>query len=199
MNPKERNKPIISEILAAFSGVPYPGDENIVDHACLECDRVAEYFKGKHWKELPSNDFLKSAVLAAGIHLLTAEAFRFYLPFFLTFNLELLGSEEALSAESSDLRATVTFALCPPVLEENKRFGGEKWTPAQWELALMTWKRRMQGFNSLQKNVIASFLKIVREGVCLESEKKRIDGALEFFSVSGDVAKPDGPERGISE
>ena len=74
---------LVQEIESAFSHVPYPGDNNIVYDISghdLESVSIAEAFKGKHWKTLPS-EFLRYH--SSSLFFLSASGFRFYLPAYL--------------------------------------------------------------------------------------------------------------------
>jgi hypothetical protein len=65
----------------AFSSVPYPGDEDLIDAHCPECEDFARHFRGKRWR-----DFKDDPLALIGIDyqeafaFFTPRAFRFYLP-----------------------------------------------------------------------------------------------------------------------
>jgi hypothetical protein len=81
-------RPKSSEQLAkiirkAFASSQYPGDNRLVydnSGSHLECNQVADAFKGKHWADLPV-DFLRRH--ADSMFFFTPEAYRFYLPAYL--------------------------------------------------------------------------------------------------------------------
>lgn len=75
---------LVRQIELAFEGVPKPPKDGIVAHRCLECDRVARVFRGRHWKEMADDPTSFLSKLNLDFHpLLTVDARRFYLPLFM--------------------------------------------------------------------------------------------------------------------
>ena len=84
---------IVHQIDKAFTNREYPGDENITcctydtknggkyDGPCYECVRIAEFFRGKFWRELSAKQLRSQS--AAG-SLFTVKAYCYYLPAYLT-------------------------------------------------------------------------------------------------------------------
>jgi hypothetical protein len=75
------------KILAAFEGVPHPGDDNIasVDTRHPEYRRYAVYFKGKQWNTI---DFVEAREMHGALNAFTPEAFHYFLPAFMLASLE---------------------------------------------------------------------------------------------------------------
>jgi hypothetical protein len=69
-----------AEIVQAFGNSQYPGDHNLVIGNDMECEEVAEAFKGKEWDSL-SPAFVREQKDA--LSLLTPEAFRYFFPAYL--------------------------------------------------------------------------------------------------------------------
>jgi hypothetical protein len=70
---------------AAFSSMPYPGDDFIVldnSGSHLECQKIKELLIGRHWRNLPFEILEK---LKSAIPFLSPEGYRFYLPAFMVF------------------------------------------------------------------------------------------------------------------
>lgn len=75
---------LVRQIEEAFDSGPLPPPGNIVSHHCPECERVANTFRGRHWKEwknIPLDYF--NALNLDFRSLLTDEAQLFYLPLFM--------------------------------------------------------------------------------------------------------------------
>ena len=70
----------------AFTGVAYPGDNNITrcPYNCSECRRVAEYFKGKTLTGYTAEELRGYHV---ALTLFTPEAFHYFLPAFMLVSL----------------------------------------------------------------------------------------------------------------
>jgi hypothetical protein len=83
---------LIGQIEAAFATRPYPGDENITccsydkknggdfNGPCSECVEMAEYFRGKSWRELTAAELFQEGQCDA---LFTVAAYCYFLPAFL--------------------------------------------------------------------------------------------------------------------
>jgi len=72
-------------IESAFAQVGYPGDDNIIHCICPICRNIAAYFRGTRW-EVHSLESLRKHQLA--LSLFTPEAFRYFLPAFMTRTLD---------------------------------------------------------------------------------------------------------------
>ena len=93
---QEARDALVRQIRSAFSDVEYPGDDGIVpDHVGYDpdVDEVAEALAGKRWQDVTSEDI---ASLRDGLCFMTSQAFRFYLPAYLTASI--LDYEEADTA-----------------------------------------------------------------------------------------------------
>lgn len=102
---------IIKEIENAFSNREYPGDDKIASVAIgdptYDGNRVAEYFKGKTWKEIKWQSILASRALDphAFLYYFTPEGFAYYMPALLI---------EALDVDfAPDLVESLLNALSP--------------------------------------------------------------------------------------
>jgi hypothetical protein len=83
---------LIATISTAFKARRYPGDENITrctydkrnggtyDNPCWECQEMAEYFKGKSWRELKGHELRRYGDNDA---LFTVSAYCYFLPSYL--------------------------------------------------------------------------------------------------------------------
>lgn len=128
------------EIEAAFAETKYPGDDRLVydnsgDH--LECNEVAAAFRAKEWREL-SVDMLRRH--SQSLFFMTPEAYRFYLPAYLI--AALLDYDKADTISDS-----VVFSLIPPSDDRDAE----------------SYRQRMQGFTSAQRQVIRSFLEFMKQ------------------------------------
>jgi hypothetical protein len=71
---------ILEKVREVFADAQYPGDDNLVtvpDH--WEYSEMAEDFKGKHWKEIPTSLAVK---WRTSTFVFTSQAFCFYFPAF---------------------------------------------------------------------------------------------------------------------
>lgn len=75
------------KILAAFEGVPHPGDDNIasVDTRHPEYRRYALHFKGRQWTQV---DLVEAREMHGALNAFTPEAFHYFLPAFMLASLE---------------------------------------------------------------------------------------------------------------
>jgi Family of unknown function (DUF6714) len=98
---------LVSRIRAAFADVPYPGDDGLVPATLrrdLEREQIVKDFAGREWRDLDVG-FLRGQ--ADALLLLTADAFRFYLPAYMV--------AMVTEPEESDLvPAAVVLSLTPP-------------------------------------------------------------------------------------
>jgi len=108
---KEDIAALLGELEAAFGDLPVPPDDQIVydnsgDH--LECNQIRAKLRGRHWRDLSSDDL---AGEADSLGFLTPEAFRFFLPASITVSL--------IDPERADLIPNVIlWSLAKPALSE---------------------------------------------------------------------------------
>jgi hypothetical protein len=75
---------VLEKLTSSFQTLPYPGDLNLVyDNTGyhLECVDIQQAFAGKHWSELSQETLIRES---SALAFLTPEAFRFYLPAYLS-------------------------------------------------------------------------------------------------------------------
>jgi Family of unknown function (DUF6714) len=89
----------------AFANRPYPGDDNIGRSGDYEGQQVADYFKGKDWRQINLETLLRDRQVDshAAFALMTPEGCRYYLPAFLLMALE--PNSEIVDSLMSDLTA----------------------------------------------------------------------------------------------
>lgn len=153
-----------AEIVAAFDGTSYPGNENIVAcnrGPCLECNEIRDFFVGKHWRDVSSSELWGSLRLAEAEVLFTDQAFRFYLPAFMIAGLDVLEYQDHTSARASEVLASLTF-----------------------NLGLQDRAERLKDFNLEQRRSIVSFLEFLRDSNRQQGDEN-INRALEFVSRVG--------------
>ncbi len=132
MSPRDV-RTLISE---AWSDAPYPGDDAIAYDQSgqhLERAQVAEFFRGKRWKDvtlaaLRSYRGDASACLA----FMSPEAFRYYLPAYMLIALDDYAEADAIADSALNM-------LTPGELREY-------------------WNERAKGFSQRQRGAILSFL-----------------------------------------
>lgn len=125
-------------ITDAFQEIPCPGDDRIVSHKCWECDEVAAKLKGTRWEEWVDKPG-ELSMRGAGIFLLSAEGFRYFLPAFLI---------ASLKDNSNFISDALLSALEDPNLASIKSAHiDENW-----------YRRRMAGFSSKQLAAIRQYL-----------------------------------------
>ena len=71
---------LIAKIYEAFSSVPYPGDDQLIEHLCDECFRLRDDFKGKKPIDIDTDTI---SYHFDSLPLFSAEAKRYYLPAYL--------------------------------------------------------------------------------------------------------------------
>jgi hypothetical protein len=148
-----RMQALKQEITAAFSDVPYPGDDALVDGDNpydLESAALAAAFKGKHWKQLTPRE-LRYNELA----FLSREALQFYLPAYLMGSLNDYGE----TTYGDILPSTVLSLMLPDGdTAEDQRL-------RQREL------KRFAIFTPAQKRAVRSFLEYVRDELPDETDQ----------------------------
>jgi hypothetical protein len=76
---------LLEEFEAAFGDLPMPSSDRIViDNSDAECQQVRKKFQNRHWRDLTIDDL---AYDSDALFFFTPEAFRFYLPAFLSVSL----------------------------------------------------------------------------------------------------------------
>lgn len=82
-----KTMPLKQLIADAFAGVPYPGDDNLIrcPYNCTECQRIADYFRGKTFLGHAPEELRTYHVALA---LFTPEAFQYFLPAFMLASLD---------------------------------------------------------------------------------------------------------------
>lgn len=73
---------VTGELRAAFTDVPYPGDDHIASHPCDECQEVIERFRGKDWKDYSEKPLELVRNDEWCLSLMDPEAFHYFLPLF---------------------------------------------------------------------------------------------------------------------
>jgi uncharacterized protein DUF6714 len=131
------------EIEAAFTDVPYPGDDRIAySNIDFDGSRLAAAFKGKHWKELTPHDLHWNEMT-----FLSREGFQYYLPAYLFASLE--GNNGTLY---EDIRPLTVYGL--RLIDED--------TPQNRRLRESQLKE-FEVFTPAQKRAIRAFLEYARD------------------------------------
>jgi len=140
------------KIISAFADVHYPGDD------CLgapdgrdDGENVTEFFRGKDWRWLKSNE------LACGphaLHFMTLEAFHYYLPAYLLASLE---------EDSGDVIDAVFHKITPP--RPNVVF------PHLDNRAVDEFQMRYEYFSPAQKQAVRDFIAFILDDLIKFSEE----------------------------
>lgn len=126
---------LVERIERTFAGVPYPGDDRIVENvADLESSNLRKRFLGKHWSTLPLETLMDER---SALPLLTPEAFRFFLPAY-------LHASVVHPDEVDVIPESVIFNLTPPQ---------QKGQIADWFREVVT------GFTPPQRETIRAFMR----------------------------------------
>lgn len=132
--------PLLREIEEAFADVQYPGDDHLVAPSSLasaEGQHVLESFRGRDWRSLSLQELRHHA---ESIFLLAPEAFRYYLPAYL--------SAAAAHLEEADvIPEDLIFALTPP---------GDEQDPVERLKATL-----IASLDGRQRKAVASFLRFM--------------------------------------
>src|SRR5258706_231926 len=135
----QSNEQLAEIVQKAFASSKYPGDDRLVydnSGAHLECNQVADAFRGRHWSDLPMS-FLRSN--ADSIFFFTPEAYRFYLPAYL------LAAIRSFR-EADIIPDNIVHSLTLPATERPGR---------------QRFEARVQEFNEQQRLAIKKFLKFL--------------------------------------
>lgn len=73
------------EIALAFATTARPGQDDLVSHACRECDQIVSMFRDRRWTEIPASQVREHSL---ALPLLTPAAHRYFLPAYLLCGLE---------------------------------------------------------------------------------------------------------------
>lgn len=153
------------DITEAWEREAYPGDERLAGGVSFhpsEYTYVAEFFRGKHWKDV-TWQALRDGYQGppdACLAFMSAEAFRFYLPAFM---LIALRDFRAADMAGEAAMASLTPPSFHPELYELAKQPGvtEEMNPcSQANVARQRewWDGRIAGFTPQQRQVIAAFL-----------------------------------------
>jgi hypothetical protein len=98
----------------AFADEVYPGDDNITISGCIcgECTETRAFFGGKHWRDVAAMG-QPFQVGWGGLPILSAEAWRFYLPAYLIRGLSGGNDDDALT--------TALYSLTPDAPDQISR------------------------------------------------------------------------------
>ena len=107
---RKKAENLVTKLNEGFSATKYPGDDNIVydntgDH--LECNEVANAFRGKKWNEVPLKVLRHNH---EALFFFTAEGYRYYLPAFLR-------AAAKSYYRAGNIPGTLVFSLTPPDTE----------------------------------------------------------------------------------
>ena len=129
--------PTILLIEAAFSGVPRPAPEALLNQHCCECAETSAAYAGKTWQDISLDDLLAGRETA----LLSPAAWRYYLPAMMIWCIR---APEVVDVIQDNL----VFQLEPPA--EGR--GVPEW-----------FAERATGFSEEQRVAITAFLHCYRE------------------------------------
>ena len=127
---------IVQQIRDAFANVPQPPADALVNNHCCECAETSAAYAGKRWAEVSLEELLRGIEIS----LLTASAWRYYLPAFLIWTIR---NPDAVGV----LEDNLVFQLEPP--REGR--GVPEW-----------FNERAPGFSPKQRRAIAAFLEWYR-------------------------------------
>lgn len=130
-------------VKAAFSSVPYPGDENLIRGSSVEAQEIQEFFRGKRWEEITLEKLRghPTMVSSDGPAFMTVEAFHYYLPAYLMIIID-------KKPEADVIPEFIINTLSVTDAPEQRR----KWYEA-----------RVARFTKAQRRAIKSVLEYVRE------------------------------------
>ncbi|OQW90837.1 MAG: hypothetical protein BWK78_06105 [Thiotrichaceae bacterium IS1] len=144
------------EIQTAFQEVACPSEEDLLyDPNCIhsECLTIKRIFTGKHWKDLTLDHLLECRYFSFGLFCSTP-AYHYYLPAFLTMALVHFDNFELPIVD------VVLEMLTPPTKDRRPR---------------KTWlEKAVDEFTDPQRQAIKSFLEVIKEYRCDESELAEI-------------------------
>ncbi len=155
---------VLKAIEEAFRAAPHPGDEHFagqVSQCPSEYSYVADYFKGKHWKDITLDGLQKDypGPHDACLSFMSPEAFRFYLPSYMVIAITEEGSGD--TATEAAVNALRPPKLDPHLYELANTVGdpaANPFTPVAVERRKVWWERRVSGFTTAQQQAIVVFL-----------------------------------------
>ena len=158
MSPRDHAS-VLGQIEEAFGDLPYPGDDHLIAPSSLqtaEGQRLYNDWKGRDWRSLSLQELRHHA---ESIFFLTPEAFRYYLPAYL--------SASVRDSEGVDIiPETLAFALTPPAGDDP--VASKK-------------QARIAAFDDRQRRAIAAFLEfLASQGD--ELDAAQFDKALAFYA-----------------
>lgn len=164
---------VAAAITLAWIDAEYPGDGQLAgrDSCCGEYGYVADFFRGRHWRDVT----LESLKDYAGppdacLSFMSGAALRYYLPAFM-----LIALTEPLTGATSNWEMSLvdvaTTTLNPPryrpevhALEQTLTPSAQQSTSPEATDRLRTWwEDRMQGFPRAQRDAIVAFLTRMQE------------------------------------
>jgi hypothetical protein len=177
---------VLEKLTSSFQTLPYPGDINLVydntgNH--LECVEIQQAFAGKHWSELSQETLVREN---SALSFLTPEAFRFYLPAYLSIVVREFEKTDILP------EATVQYLTLPVEADDLNKLSyvQQESNELQFELSqflieelsrsnrkVHNFMERMSGLNPQQCQAIRYYLEY------LKSEKNDY-----FFSNEPEIA-----------
>ncbi len=128
---------VIDQLTAAFSDVAQPAADALMNHHCCECLETSSAFGGKPWADISLDNLLAGRETA----LLTAEAWRYYLPAMIIWCIRAPDTVDVI-------QDNLVYQLEPPHTE-----GG---SVREW------FEERAVGFNQEQRNAIVAYLEWYR-------------------------------------
>ena len=133
-----------SEIVEAFSDVPYPGDEQLVGHRCRDCSPIATLFKGKRWQDFIDKPMELVGEYRALFAVMTPAAFQYYLPL-------ALSAVSGWPVEADTLTGSLIFHMTPSRHGDAKDLAEERvsrLTVSQIAAVIATFEFLKQGHGS---------------------------------------------------
>ena len=173
---------VAAAITRAWADAEYPADDQLAgrDSCCGEYGYVAEFFRGRHWRDVTLESLKDYAgPPAACLSFMSGAALRYYLPAFM-----LIALEEPLTGATSNWEMSLvdvaTMTLNPPryrpevhALEQTLTPSAQQSTSPEATDRLRTWwEDRMQGFTRAQRDAIVAFLTRMQE--------RRADDEVQF-------------------
>jgi hypothetical protein len=165
-----------SKVQAAFSTVPYPGDENIgAPDGRYDGEKVTNLFRGKDWRSLKLDDLWVPA-----LSFMTPQAFHYYFPAFLLVALDALFLSDESDADlatsilasremsAGDILERLTLLLASPEQDS-------------YPEAIRTFYSRFGNFTTAQREVVREFI-----GLALEDQTQwdeELGGSVERSAV----------------
>lgn len=197
--PSDRSAALVHTIDAAFAGLPYPGDDQIVPAVYAgdgEAKRIQRILRGWHWRDLP---FDRLVLLKSALTWLTPVAYQFYLPAFMVISVVDFETADVLpdavisslteprDSDVDELRAAVGAAGL------NATLGGEtteRMLRAQEDfhrsgVALDAFRARVAGFDPAQRAAIQEFLAYMRDEFGAEYPGGQPQVALDRYWAEG--------------